>query len=565
MIGQIIGTATVGTGDFTLFSTPSLFYQLFDGRQDVITLVEVNAKKKLYPWTLQVPTYKWMHNPGRLEWRDEDENFLPRLEHPWNYERQATGENPFGSVPDAISYGALKIHLEPDDWEMYKVLLDGETQTQEISKTNWNHASVTIKVGLQSFAYSDFETVFVGNIKNAEWTEDTLTLNIRDPDELLTEEIQKTKYAGTGGFEGTVNMTDQPKPLLYGYGLNIQPVLVDPVYGIWQIHDGEVESIDEIFDGGYSFGAPEFDISAYPGKDLYDWEEIVAPGVPEGGQWITDKANGLLRVATGVYFTLTCNAYGSKHSERPYSANAAYVCEAILIDRIGVSAANIFGVVELDSVVPYEVGVYIRSGGQTANSVIQGILAPLQCFLGYSKTGKYEMRALRKGTSTGTIENFEVQQIKRLSETPEPVSTLRMSWGHNWTVRAEDQLAENRSDEFAEFSVVEDRYYSVNLDGVGNASGSLKEMDIDTYLINEGDAKAEVERQYVAMVGSDIYEIVTSYRFLGFLPGDTAKLAYEGFDFAANPLFMLLSVRENGNAGTNTYRAWGNFTYDAVS
>jgi hypothetical protein len=496
-----------------------------------------------------------MRNPGKVEWRDEDENFLHRLEQPWNFERQATGPNPFGSRPDAISFGAIKIRLNPEDWEMYAAA------SQEISKTNWNHAEITIKVGVAQFIYSEFETVFKGNIKNVEWTEDTLTLNVRDPDELLTEEIQKFKYGGAGGVDGTASMKGRAKPLLFGYGLNIQPVLVDPVWGVYQIHDGAINSVEEIFDGGYSFGPPEFDISDYPGKTVYDWEEVIAPATIQGGQWITDVANGLIRVGTGVAFTLTANAYGADHGERPFSANAAYVCEAVLIDRIGISSASIFGVVELDSTIPFRVGVYIPAGGTTANAVIQGILAPLQCFLGYTKRGQYEFRSLRTTASNGNIENYQIHKVKRLSDTPEPVTELRVSWGHNWTVRADDQLAENRDDDFAEFSIEEDRWASTTF---GDASKSGKELDIQTYLIDESDAQSESLRQYLLMVGSDIYEITTDHRVLAFLPGDMANIKYDGLDFTPSTLMMLLSVRENGRSQTTVYRAWGNFTYDLL-
>ena len=276
-----------------------------------------------------------------------------------------------------------------------------------------------------------------------------------------------------------------------------------------------------------------------------------------GGQWITHLEKGLIRRATSPTFTLTADVKGAVTPVRAYNAHAAYVVESILVDRFStISVSDVIGAATLDLQIPYNVGLYIPSGGITASQAIQQILSPLQAFLGYTERGLYHLRALRLGTSAGTINEHEIQKMKRLESTPPPVEILKMSWGHNWTVRKDDQLALERSDEFAAFSIQEDRFATAEESGV---SSVLKEREIMTLLTDEADAISEATRQIALMASSDIYEVTITQRVLSFVPGDTVKIIYDAFGFDNGQLMLVLSARENGRAGTTVFRVWGGF------
>jgi hypothetical protein len=502
-----LATSLFGSGDVTVGSL-SPFYELFTGAQDIITLVEVVAKAKTSPYG-ETTSY-WQHSVANVEWRDTGDQYLMRLQNPMNFERQATGDDPFGSAPDAISFGALNVRIEPYD-------------TYDFKDYNWNGAELTMKVGLPDFDYADFSTIFVGTIRSASWTKDLLTLTIRDPDELLLEEIQKNKFDGAGdgaggpGPGGDVNLKGTAKPLLYGYGKNVNPVRIDSVWNVYQFHDGKIEEVEVLYEGGFPMGEPEFDVGLDAStSDVWDWGDGDGR-TPTGGQWIT----------------------------------------SILVDRFDeISASDVIGAATLDLQIPYDVGLYIPSGGVTASQAIQQILSPLQAFLGYTERGFYNLRALRLGTSAGTINEHEIQKMKRLESTPPPVEILKMSWGHNWTVRKDDQLALERSDEFAAFSIQEDRFAIAEESGV---SSVLKEREIMTLLTDEADAISEATRQIALMASSDIYEVTITQRVLSFVPGDTVKIIYDAFGFDNGQLMLVLSARENGRAGTTVFRVWGGF------
>ena len=148
--------------------------------------------------------------------------------------------------------------------------------------------------------------------------------------------------------------------------------------------------------------------------------------------------------------------------------------------------------------------------------------------------------------------------MKRLDTTPEPVERLKFSWGHNWTVRGDDQLALERSDDFAAFSELEDRFYNATLDSTSSAFAGT-EREIRTLLVNESAAIAEGDRQLALMASSDIYEVTMTQRVLSIFPGDSVKVIYDAFGFDNGITMLVLGVRENARAGTTVLRVWGNF------
>jgi hypothetical protein len=484
---------------------------------------------------------------------------MMRLQNPINFERQASGDDIFGSPGDNFSFGVINVNIDPTDEDTY------ETNAQNFGLVSFQNADIRMSVGLPQFSLTTFETIFVGKVKSASWTTEKLSLTLRDPDYLLTEEIQKNKYTGLGHeedgdrSEGGPNLKDVEKPLLYGYGKNVNPVLIDASWQVYQFHDGEIEEIETIYDGGYEYGAAEFDMSAHGTASVWDWETI---STPTGGQWITDHEEGLIRLATRPAFTLTGDVKGAITSTRPFNARAAYVVEAMMIDRLGITAADIIGASALDNIVPYPVGIFIRAGGMTLDKAIQSILGPIQCFLGYTVRGEYELRAFRKSDSTNKkIEAHEILNFKRLNTSPEAVNTLKFSYGHNWTVRSDDQLALNRSEEFSEFSQSEDRWSQFEFP-FNDPSHAGKLREIKSLLINEIDAYSEVKRQWSWMATSDCYEITITQKPLGYLPGDTINIFYDGYGFNGGKKMVAYNVRENGRSGTTVLRVWGNNLYN---
>lgn len=90
------------------------------------------------------------------------------------------------------------------------------------------------------------------------WTE--VRIQVRDRQaEFANRPLQPTRYAGTGAGEGTAGTTKGlPKPQAYGRVLHMVPVLVDPVLLIYQVHDGRIDAVEALYEGGGTvpLGAP---------------------------------------------------------------------------------------------------------------------------------------------------------------------------------------------------------------------------------------------------------------------------------------------------------------------
>lgn len=101
-----------------------------------------------------------------------------------------------------------------------------------------------------------FTTVFVGTMHQAEFSRDLVTIKVRDEQSALLLPIQSDKYAGDNalpdGLEGVEDLEGKPKPLTFGKVLNVSAPCVNTAKLIYQIHDGALDSVEDVYDKGIS-------------------------------------------------------------------------------------------------------------------------------------------------------------------------------------------------------------------------------------------------------------------------------------------------------------------------
>lgn len=109
-------------------------------------------------------------------------------------------------------------------------------------------------------------------------------------------------YEGTGGVEGGVDLTGQPKPLLFGAPRFVEGVLLDSVAQIYQLHGyGPMRGVDLGFNR----------LSRYPGSvgDTGNYAGLDASDIP-AGRWATCVSEGLVRLGAPPDAPLTFHAQG---------------------------------------------------------------------------------------------------------------------------------------------------------------------------------------------------------------------------------------------------------------
>ncbi len=85
-----------------------------------------------------------------------------------------------------------------------------------IDKFVWENRIITIKFGGEDLAYSEYATVFTGQIYNKFWTEEEASFNIRDNQTSLLRSIPETVYNDTDNPNADPNIIGLPIPIAYG-------------------------------------------------------------------------------------------------------------------------------------------------------------------------------------------------------------------------------------------------------------------------------------------------------------------------------------------------------------
>ena len=167
---------------------------------------------------------------------------------------------------------------------------------------NWYGRSLEVKRGQRGDALGDFTTVIRGRITSMRWDREVFELGVSDLASELDVPLQDTLYAGSGGDEGGDDIKGRPKPRCLGKPRNIAPVLVDRANLVYQFSDRAAKAVDAVYDQGLALDS-EGDIRTMSLADIRDWPAC-------GGRYVTDLANGLIRLGAPPAGTPTMDAQG---------------------------------------------------------------------------------------------------------------------------------------------------------------------------------------------------------------------------------------------------------------
>lgn len=113
---------------------------------------------------------------------------------------------------------------------------------------------------------SDFVELLVGTMLPPEIGRTEVLVRVRDRQAELETPLQATLYDGDNvlpaGLEGSEELAEKPKPLTFGRVRNIEPVLVNSARLIYQVNDGSVSDIVDVYDRGVSLAVTPLDWNA---------------------------------------------------------------------------------------------------------------------------------------------------------------------------------------------------------------------------------------------------------------------------------------------------------------
>jgi hypothetical protein len=145
--------------------------------------------------------------------------------------------------------------------------------------------------------YADRVTIASGTAADlAQAGPGELSLRVHDRAEDLRDTLLVvSRYAGTGGFEGGVELQGRPRPLVFGRVFNAPTVPVDPANLWFDVNDGQVEAIEAVRDNGVALTAS-------------------GSNPPASGSYYADLSNGRVRLGDDPVGQVTVDVKGAAPS-----------------------------------------------------------------------------------------------------------------------------------------------------------------------------------------------------------------------------------------------------------
>jgi hypothetical protein len=281
---------------------------------------------------------------------------------------------------------------------------------------------------------------FEGLVSGVEVRGGRLEVSLRVDDAWLDKPALPTLYAGTGAAEGPAGLKGTPKPLAIGAPRFVQPVLIESVKLIYQVHGyGSVQAITLLFDRLVRYGTSSGNYSDYAALD--------AATIP-AGSWATCHALGLLRFGAPPVGPISCHVEGDNSGADGWARTPGKV-----IKRLAVLAGAASGQIDatnlaaLDSAVNRNLSI-ARSAQATVRELIGAVAASCNGIAMIDLLGK--LRVVRPSLSSPVLtlaaDGSAIPQIMdpELLEQGAPFWRVQMEAERAWRVHSSGEF--NRLD-----------------------------------------------------------------------------------------------------------------------
>jgi hypothetical protein len=231
--------------------------------------------------------------------------------------------------------------------------------------------------------------------------------------------VARTRFLGTGGWEGPADLADVVKPLAFGAVANITPLQVDPPNRRWVFHGGAAQAVDQGYDGGNSI-AGAFTADAANGR--------VTPDVAPSGPFTIDARGD---AAGGVYVD-----GGAKIMQRLLTVYGPY--SPAQLDQAAFDA--------LHTALPGPIALYIPAG-QDANlrDLMDQVCVTLGAWWDEDRQGRITCGQVVDPASVPPDlylrESDVLAGSLQIEQEIEPAAETPVAFAPNWTPLTRDQLA----------------------------------------------------------------------------------------------------------------------------
>ena len=444
--------------------------------------------------------------------------FEPRLVEPFSFSRSMFREGKLGgqSVP---AFGQI-------------VLTNADGGLDAFATYAWDGRAVELKVGEDGATYSNYFTIFKGQTKSIEFDDLYLNLLIRDDQADFTPQIQTTLYAGTGGTEGSANLAGSPKPLCFGEAYNVTPTLVDSANSIYQVHDGQIEAINAVYDSGV---------------------------VISSGDYTTDLANGRFTINVSTTGTITADVEGAKPGGT-YLTKAGDIINEIVQTYGGLASGdvNATSISNLNTANASTIGFYINSQ-KSILSVLDEICNTVGAFYGFDRDGVFEVERveLATGAADAEFDKTTIIEIQRLASSV-PNYRTRVGYKRNYTVFSDSDLSSSVTAANRDFMVRDQLFETVTSSGTLTAYPNSDEILVESLFAGSGAASTEATRlDAIYDSQRDFYRIKVKTQPYTLKLNDVVKITFNRYNLTSGKLFTVVSLIEDAAINEIELELWG--------
>lgn len=370
----------------------------------MIYLAELTAYD---PDTSAVVTYRFSSGTG---YDNAGTFYAPRIEQPARFSA-AMGDGTGGKA--SITLGEL-------------TLVNNDGGLNAMADDYFDGRTLTLKIGNQTDAYASFTTILIATIESVAMERERVSVRLRDRARLLDTPFSEAKYAGNNslplGIEGTADdLKDQYKPRILGRIALMQPTMVNTSKLIYQVNNGAVDAIINVFDGGAYLSQ---------GAD-YSSQSDMETNAPGSGQWRACPSLGCFRLGSTAVGQVSC----SVAEKWTYTQNtAAGLIQRILTEK-GYTSADwtAASFTALDQANAGSLGLMVQPGETTA-SLIDRICESVGAWWGFGTNNRFSVGRFDapSGSPVATITDDDIIQIERQPENTRPQwrTTLRADINH---------------------------------------------------------------------------------------------------------------------------------------
>lgn len=445
--------------------------------------------------------------------------FDARLIEPLGFSRSMFSSNKLGGESTA-SFGSIV--LTNNDGGLDGLATDYAFDGREIE----------IKVGEAGASYSHHFTIFKGSMRSLEFDDALLTIQMRDKQDIFEKDLQTTLYAGSGGTEGTSNIKNTPKPLLFGECKNVRPVLVDPTNFIYQVHTGAIQDIVTVYDGAL----------------------VLSSGVTK------DLTNGRFTLSTEPTNEVTCDVQGAKNGSGTYLYKAADIIDYIIQTYGGISSSDIdsASISALNTANANKIGIYIDYI-TPINEVLDLIADTVGAFYGFDRESDFEIARvdLPSGTAALELDSTNILEIERLSSAL-PNYRIRVGYSRNFTAMNESDLSATATTAQRDF-VTRDMLYEKDDTAATLVSYPLsKEMVVESLFLEVAAATAEATRLLsIYDTQRDVYRVKLKTQPYSIKLNSVVNITFSRYNLTAGKLFRCVGMSEDATVNEVTLDLWG--------